>query len=77
MNQIKRVRVGVTYVYRPCLMDKIDPPYGVTKGLLREGDAVTVTNLPGCPKANTMGMCFVTRKGEFAGLVCTGSLCKK
>ena len=66
-----KVRVGTKYVYMPVLLDAADPPFGV-----RAGDIVRVVNLPGCPKANTMGHCHVEKDGKFAGLVCTGSLKK-
>jgi hypothetical protein len=67
----QRVRVGSTYEYRPVLIDRIDPPYN-----LKAGDVVRVVNLPGCPKANTMGHCHVVHveSGEFAGLVSCNSL---
>lgn len=52
------------------MLDKIDPPYNV-----QPGDVVRVVNLPGCPRAGTMGMCHVQHlSGEFAGLVCVNSL---
>ena len=65
-----RVRVGAKYVYNPVLFDvsyrdKIDA---------NPGDVVTVVNLPGAPKANTMGMCYIAKGGEFAGMVMTNSL---
>lgn len=64
------VRVNSVYRYQPVLIDKINEPYDV-----REGDLVRVVNLPGCPKANTMGHCHVLHlDGRFAGLVCTNSL---
>jgi hypothetical protein len=67
----QRVKVGSLYVYRPVLLDLIDSPYNI-----EAGDVVRVVNLPGCPKANTMGHCHVVHaeSGEFAGLVCTNSL---
>ena len=70
MNSM-RVRVGSSYVYDPVLFDVANPPFGVNVG-----DVVTVVNLPGCPKANTMGMCHVAKDGKFAGMVCTNSLHK-
>ena len=36
--------------------------------------ACQVVNLPGCPKANTMGHCYVEKQGRFAGMVHTNSL---
>jgi hypothetical protein len=67
---MKRVRVGRLYRYKPVLLDRAHPPYNV-----REGDIVRVVNLPGCPKAGTMGHCHVEHlNGDFAGLVCCNSL---
>jgi len=52
------------------MFDKLSPPFGA-----KEGDTVKVVNLPGCPKANTMGMCHINDiNGKFAGHVCTNSL---
>jgi hypothetical protein len=51
---MKRVRVGRLYRYKPVLLDRAHPPYNV-----REGDIVRVVNLPGWPKAGTMGHCHV------------------
>jgi len=65
----KKVKAGKTYVYEPVLFDVLNPPFGV-----EPGDIVKVVNLPGCPRANTMGMCHVEKDGEFAGMVCTNSL---
>jgi hypothetical protein len=53
------------------MFDLLNPPFDVKKG-----DTVTVVNLPGCPRANTMGMCHVARDGKFAGMVMTNSLVK-
>jgi hypothetical protein len=50
-------------------MDRCDP-----KTDLKEGDKVTVKNLPGCPKANTMGHCYVFVGTQFKGMVCCNSL---
>lgn len=65
----RKVRVGARYIFEPTIFDRINPPFDV-----RPGDEVTVINLPGCPRANTMGMCHVARDGQFAGHVCTNSL---
>ena len=65
----QKVRVGGRYRYEPVMFDLLNPPFDVQKG-----DTVTVVNLPGCPKANTMGMCHVAKDGEFAGMVMTNSL---
>lgn len=65
-----RVRVGSRYKFEPVLFDVLNPPFAA-----EPGDIVTVINLPGCPKANTMGMCHVADlAGNFAGMVCTNSL---
>ena len=70
---MKRVRVNSAYTYDPVRMDIFDPPYDI-----EEGDSVKVVNLPGCPKANSMGMCHVQHlDGRFAGLVCVNSLIKE
>ncbi|HEX3105624.1 MAG TPA: hypothetical protein VHQ22_14355 [Terriglobales bacterium] len=67
---MKRVRAGRLYRYKPVLLDRGHPPYNV-----QEGDIVRVVNLPGCPKAGTMGHCHVEHlNGDFAGLVCCNSL---
>ena len=66
-----KVRVNAVYQYDPCMMDMLDGRTG-----LKKGDTVKVINLPGCPKANTMGQCYVgtVPEGKFIGMVCTGSL---
>jgi hypothetical protein len=72
-----RVRAGSVYVYNPVPLDRINPPHGVQAGILKPGDRVRVVNLPGCPRANTMGHAHIqTIGGVFAGLVCTNSLDK-
>lgn len=65
----KKVKVGKSYKYEPVMFDLLNPPFGAGPG-----DIVQVVNLPGCPKANTMGMCHINKDGEFAGMVCTNSL---
>lgn len=74
----KRVRAGQQFYYVPVFIDRVSPPYDV-----HVGDFVEVVNLPGCPKANTMGHCHVNvvmrangvaTPGTFGGLVCTNSL---
>jgi hypothetical protein len=66
----RRVRVGARYRYEPVMFDRLHPPYD-----LEQGDVVTVVNLPGCPRANTMGMCYVNNPaGRFGGMVMTNSL---
>lgn len=71
----RRVRVGATYRYEPVLIDRIHTPAGNPK----PGDLLTVVNLPGCPRANVMGHCYVkfADSGEFAGLVHTNSLTRE
>jgi hypothetical protein len=65
----RKVRVNATYRFEPVPIDRFDPPYNLVPG-----DIVTVANLPGCPKANTMGHCHVLKNGQFAGLVHCNSL---
>lgn len=66
-----KVRVGAKYRYTgAALLDRTD---GHPKPDV--GEVVTVGNLPGAPKANTMGMCYVFHQdGKFAGMVMTASL---
>ena len=64
-----KVRVGKQYIYSPNLLDMVDGRVN-----LKDGDVVTVVNLHGCPKANTMGHCYVSLRGTFAGLVHCNSL---
>jgi hypothetical protein len=72
-----RVRVNSKYVYAPVMIDVIDPPMGVLQGLLEIGHTVRVVNKHGCPKANTMGHCYIeSAHGVFLGLVSTSSLVK-
>lgn len=72
-----RVRVNSKYFYHPVPMDRFNPPYGVTAGYMKAGDEVKVVNQHGCPPANTMGMCYVEKDGQFCGMVCTNSLTKE
>jgi hypothetical protein len=66
-----KVKVGQVLVYHPNLLDRTD---GRTS--LKSGDVVKVINVHGCPKANTMGHCYVGEaySGAFIGLVSTNSL---
>lgn len=65
-----RVRVSTLYRFDPVPIDRFSPPVNV-----EQHDIVRVVNLPGCPKANTMGHCHVEHLGgEFAGLVHVNSL---
>lgn len=62
-----RVRVNSLYRFHPALIDRNVP--------CEDGSIVRVINLPGCPKANTMGHCYIEHLGgEFIQLVCCGSL---
>lgn len=67
-----KVRVNSIYRFEACLLDIVDARDNTPE----RGQIVRVVNLPGCPKANTMGHCHVVNAvtGEFIGLVCTGSL---
>jgi hypothetical protein len=64
-------RVGTKYVYHANLLDTVD-----SRTNLKDGDLVVVVNLPGAPKANTMGQCYVAdpKSGTFIGMVSTNSL---
>jgi hypothetical protein len=66
-----KVKANAIYRYNPVLLDQID---GRTS--LQTGDLIRVVNLPGCPKANTMGHCHVAdpTTDSFIGLVCCNSL---
>jgi hypothetical protein len=62
-----RVRVNSLYRFHPALIDRNVP--------CEDGSIVRVINMPGCPKANTMGHCYIEHLGgEFIQLVCCGSL---
>ena len=70
----RKVRVNSKYFYYPVMMDVIQPPYGNPK----VGQQVRVINKYGCPKANSMGMCYIeSLDGVFLGMVCTNSLQKE
>lgn len=65
-----RVRVNTLYRFVPVPLDRIHPPYNI-----EANDIVRVVNLSSCPKANTMGHCYVQHLGgDFAGLVVCNSL---
>lgn len=66
-----KVRVGSKYVYNPAGFDIFDP-----KCHIEPGTIVKVGNLHGCPKANTMGQCYVfdVATDKFIGMVSTASL---
>jgi hypothetical protein len=67
----RKVRVNSIYQYDPNLFDVLNPSTDLAKGAI-----VRVINVSGCPKANTMGMCYVgdVATGKFIGMVCTNSL---
>ena len=71
MNRNNRVRVNSLYYYVPNLLDQLDGRTG-----LQHGDLVKVVNLPGCPRAGTMGHAHVADPitGDFIGLVHVNSL---
>jgi hypothetical protein len=72
-----RVRVNSIYTYAPVMIDVINPPIGVERGMLEIGQRVRVVNKHGCPKANVMGHCYIESMiGSFLGLVHTNSLVK-
>jgi hypothetical protein len=71
-----RVRKNSFYYFYPVMMDKCDPPYGVQRGILKEGDRVKVVHLNGCPPPNTMNHAHIMKGTQFAGLVATNSLSK-
>jgi hypothetical protein len=65
-----KVRVGSKYVFNPVPLDRIDSRSKATLG-----EVVRVINLPGAPKANTMGHCHIeSLSGTFLGMVLTNSL---
>jgi hypothetical protein len=68
-----KVRTGSLYIYSPNLWDKFTACQGNS---LQPGQIVRVINLPGAPKANTMGQCYVGDRetGKFICMVSTGSL---
>jgi len=68
---MRKVRAGSTYTYRPVGLDTYDPKSSATPG-----QRVMVRNLPGCPKANTMGHCHIVdaQSDKFLGLVLIASL---
>lgn len=72
---MKRVKVGKLYTYRPVGWDLYDSKNAPD---IVVGEIVKVVNLPGCPKANTMGHCHIQARTEntwkFVGLVMCASL---
>ena len=71
-----KVRVNSKYIYIPCLFDLVlCSPVGIEQKIMAKGDQVKVINLFGCPKANTMGQCYIENaEGKFCGMVSTNSL---
>lgn len=66
----KHVKAGKSYIFQPVGMDLWD-----SRAQVESGTIVRVVNLPGCPKAGTMGHCHIeTEQGKFAGLVLCNSL---
>ena len=68
-----KVRVGSLYVYSANGFDRFHP---TSNNSLESGQVVRVINLPGAPKANTMGQCYVGERetGKFLCMVSTASL---
>lgn len=69
---VARVRVNSVYTFIPGLVDLALPQHYRA----RKGQRVRVIQLPGAPKANTMGHCHIedADTGEFLGIVSTDSL---
>jgi len=71
-----KVRPGSTYMFLPCLLDRIDPPPSYCR-TPSAGQIVRVVNLPGAPKANVMKHAYIeSLAGEIFHLVSTSSLHK-
>jgi hypothetical protein len=68
-----KVRIGSMYIYSPNGLDTFRACQGNS---LQPGQIVRVISLPGAPKANTMGQCYVGDRetGKFICMVSTGSL---
>ncbi len=73
---MRKVRVNASYTYQPCALDLIDSALlgGRVASLELVGERVKVINKFGCPRANTMGQCYIEKDGEFLGMVAVGSL---
>ena len=70
---MNRVRVKSVYTFQPAMIDQYD-----SRSDAKPGDQVRVINLPGAPKANTMGHCHIeSLAGEFLGMVHVNSLVKE
>lgn len=70
MSRFQKVRVGKKYIFEPVFIDRMD----MHKHNIVSGSVVTVVNLSGCPKANTMGHCYIQDANKNCTLVCTNSL---
>jgi hypothetical protein len=68
---MKKVRAGRVYTYEPVVLDEIHKVCQAQKG-----QQVRVVNLPGAPKANTMGQCHVedAETKDFLGMCSVNSL---
>lgn len=53
---MKKVKVNGLYYFDPCMFDKIN---GNSTEMFTKGQQVRVINKYGCPKANTMGQCYI------------------
>lgn len=73
---MNKVRVGSKYIYDSVVFDMLNPPFGEIEHILHVGDTVKVINKFGCPPANTMGMCYISKDDKFVGMVMTNSLRK-
>jgi len=68
---MQKVKVNSLYTYVPVLIDIV---HGLVNAPIN-GATVRVINLSGCPKANTMGHCYIeSLDGIFHGLCCVNSL---
>jgi hypothetical protein len=69
---MRRVTVGKVYQFVPAGWDVMMPQHYSA----HRGQMVRVVNLPGAPRANTMGQCHIadSSTGEFLGMVSIHSL---
>jgi hypothetical protein len=70
---MRKVRLNGLYKYSPVGWDVFHPCQGNT---LQKGQTVRVIRLPGAPRENTMGQCYVgdPSTGRFICMVSTASL---
>jgi hypothetical protein len=70
---MSQIRVGSLYIYSATGLDVFRPTEGNT---LESGQIVRAINLPGAPKAGTMGQCYVGdhETGKFLCMVSVASL---